>query len=68
MDTPCDYCSENFKHGDEILEEVSTWKAMVAAGVRAMEMVIPTGKWMHRTCALMKKQDADQKPGQTSLI
>lgn len=68
MDSPCDYCSEAYKDGDEIVEEVTIWKTLVSPRVRAMEMEIPSGKWMHRSCALLKKQDADQKPGQTSLI
>lgn len=68
MESPCDYCSEAYKDGDEIVEEVTSWKAPIGKfGARAMELEVPSGKWMHRPCALMKKQDADQKPGQTAL-
>jgi hypothetical protein len=69
MYSPCDYCSERYKDGDEIVEEVTLWKAPVGRlGTRAMEIEVSTGKWMHRPCALMRKQDGDQKPGQTALI
>jgi hypothetical protein len=65
----CDYCSEAYNDGDEIVEEVTIWRSPPGKlGEIASETILGTSKWMHKKCAFLRLDEQRQKPGQLKLI
>lgn len=64
----CEYCSEP-ENGEDIVCEVTLWRSPSGRfGEVSTEIVLNTGKFMHKACALLKADEDRQQPGQLKLV